>query len=87
MSAIKTDVRAFLDENFIMPVGAVLSDADSFLEGQLLDSTGFLELIGFLEERFAIKVGDHEMLPENLDSLNAIETYLARKRADAAIKP
>ena len=54
---------------------------DSFLDLHLIDSTGFLELITYLEETFAIVVKDEEMLPENLDSLQAIEAYLARKQA------
>lgn len=81
MSNIKSEVRSFLDQNFILPAGSSLADSDSFLERQVLDSTGFLELIGFLEERYAIKVGDQEMLPENLDSLDAIDAYVMRKRA------
>jgi acyl carrier protein len=77
---VKTTVRRYIDDNFIMGTSAKpLGDADSFLEHQVLDSTGFLELIAFLEERYGIRVADDEMLPENLDSLDAIEAYLARK--------
>jgi acyl carrier protein len=46
-----------------------------------LDSTGILELIMFVEERFGLKVADEEMLPENFDSVNAIASFIARKRA------
>ena len=46
----------------------------------MLDSTGFLELIGYLEETYAIKISDDEMVPENLDSLDSIVQFLARKR-------
>jgi acyl carrier protein len=77
---VKPTVRRYLDDNFIMGTSAKpLGDGDSFLEHQVLDSTGFLELIAFLEERYGIRVADDEMLPENLDSLDAIEAYLARK--------
>lgn len=47
---------------------AALADGDSFLEHHVLDSTGFLELIAHLEETYAIRVADDEMVPENLDS-------------------
>jgi acyl carrier protein len=81
MSDIKAAVRRFLEDNFIMGTSsAPLSDGDSFLEHHVLDSTGFLELIGFLEETYAIKVQDDEMVPENLDSLEAIEAYVGGKR-------
>ena len=52
-----------------------------FLEHHVLDSTGFLELIGHLEESYGIKVLDDEMVPENLDSLESIAAYVDRKRS------
>jgi acyl carrier protein len=81
MDEVKAQVRRFIEDNFIMGAGGVsLADGDSFLEHHVLDSTGFLELISYLEETFAIKVGDDEMVPENLDSLDNIARFLARKR-------
>ncbi len=80
--AIKAELRRFLEENFFMGGrGLELDDSASFLEHHVLDSTGFLELITHLEETYGIKVGDDEMLPENLDSLDALDAFLARKRA------
>lgn len=86
--AIKADLRRFLEENFLIGAagagggpGPALSDASSFLEHHVLDSTGFLELIAHLEETYGIKVADDEMLPENLDSLDALAAYLERKKA------
>jgi len=82
MSEIQNQVRAFIEDNFILGAkGTPFGPADSFLDLHLIDSTGFLELITYLEETFGIVVKDEEMLPENLDSLQAIEAYLARKRA------
>jgi acyl carrier protein len=81
MDEVKAQVRRFIEDNFIMRAGGVsLADGDSFLEHHVLDSTGFLELISYLEETFAIKVRDDEMVPENLDSLDNIAGFLARKR-------
>jgi acyl carrier protein len=81
MPDIKGRVRAFIEDNFIMGSRTVrFADTDSFMERHLIDSTGFLELVTYLEETFGIAVQDDEMLPENLDSLAAIEAYVSRKR-------
>lgn len=82
MQEIKAAVRRYIEDNFIMGAGGVaLADADSFLEHHVLDSTGFLELIGHLEDTYAIKVLDDEMVPENLDSLDSVAAFVTRKRA------
>lgn len=82
MSNIKDQVRAYINDNFIMGAdGVPFTDADSLLQLHIVDSTGFLELILFIEETFRIGVAEEEMVPENLDSLNAIEAYVTRKQA------
>lgn len=81
MQDVKAEVRRYIEDNFIMGARSVaLADGDSFLEHHVLDSTGFLELIGHLEDTYAIRIGDDEMVPENLDSLDSIAQFLARKR-------
>jgi len=82
MDDIKTRLRRYVDDNFIMGAtsGPTLTDQDSFLEHHVLDSTGFLELIAYVEETYGIKVGDDEMIPENLDSIDAVAAFVARKR-------
>ena len=81
MNNVKIQVRQYIEENFLLGAGARLpSDDDSFIDNQLLDSTGFVELVLYLEERFAITVEDGEMTPENLDSLDALAAFVARKR-------
>jgi acyl carrier protein len=72
-------VRSYIESNFILTSDVQLGDEDSLLELQLVDSTGFLELVGFLEEKFGIKVADEEMLPENLESIANIDQFLRRK--------
>ena len=82
MSNIKDTVRAFIVDSFLMGAdGSSFSDTDSFLEQHIVDSTGFLELIMFLEETYGIEVTEDEMVPDNLDSLAAIEAYVQRKKA------
>ena len=85
MPNVKATVRQFLLDSFIMGANATIDDDASFMKSRILDSTGFIELISFIEETFAVVVGDEEMLPDNFDSLNNIETYLGRKRAAGAI--
>ena len=81
MDEIRAALRRYIEDNFIMgAAGNVLGDADSFLEHHVLDSTGFLELIAHLEETYGIKVGDDEMVPDNLDSIDAAAAYVLRKR-------
>jgi acyl carrier protein len=76
----KATIRRFVEENFMMGSRrSAFADNASFMEHHIVDSTGFLELITFVEETFGITVEEDEMLPENLDSLDAIEAYLTRK--------
>ncbi|WP_411831857.1 acyl carrier protein [Pseudoxanthomonas mexicana] len=81
MQDVKTTVRQYIQDNFLMGDAADYADDASFMDAQLLDSTGFLELVHFLEDTYAIKVEDDEMMPDNLDSLEAIARFVDRKRA------
>lgn len=72
-------VRNFIVENFLFGDGGKLEEDTSFLDSGIIDSTGILELIGFLEENLGISVEDSELLPENFDSLNNISGYLSKK--------
>ena len=84
MSDTKTKVRAYIVENFIMGGNADhLKDGESFMETHVVDSTGFLELVTFLEETYGFAVLDEEMVPENLDSLDNIDAYVQRKLVTA----
>lgn len=81
MQQIKTTVRQYIQDNFLMGAADQYADDASFMDAHLLDSTGFLELVQFLEESYAIKVEDDEMMPENLDCLDAIAAFVLRKRS------
>ena len=74
-------VKAFIVENFLFGDDTSLKDDTSFLEEHIIDSTGMLEVITFLEETFGIKINDDELLPENLDSLDNIDAFLKRKQS------
>jgi acyl carrier protein len=83
-------VRGFIEDNFLYRTDqGELSDQESLLEAGLIDSTGILELVAYLESEFNLQMADDEIVPENLDSVATIAAYVARKtsaagRADAA---
>lgn len=77
---IKKQVRAFVTSNFYVAAQTALEDGASLLDRGIIDSTGVLEVIFFIEETFGIKVEDSEMLPDNLDSIEQIANFVARKK-------
>lgn len=78
------EIRAFIVSNFMFgQSGASLSDDQSLLETGVIDSTGMLELVSFIEDTYGITVGDHELVPANLDSLSNVSRLVARKLASA----
>ena len=78
MDKVKQKIKAFIIENFLFGEENDLNDDTSFLEEGIIDSTGVLELIEFLEEEFEIEIDDEDMIPENLDSLNNLEKFIAK---------
>lgn len=73
-------LREFVTTNFYIPSHVKLDDKTSFLAGGILDSTGVLELVAFVEQQFGIKVSDDELVPANFDSLAALAAFIERKR-------
>lgn len=84
---IERAVRKFLSESLLYREGDSISDTTSFMESGLIDSTGILELVFFLETTFGIKVSDGEMLPENLDSIRQLTAYVQRKVNSGEVAP
>ena len=77
---ISAEVRRFIGESLMFRDEiASLPDDASLLEAGIIDSTGVLELVCFLESTFGIEIADEEMLPENLDSVSAISAFIRRK--------
>ena len=84
MEDIKTSIKNFIVDNFLFGTADNLKDDTSFLEEGIIDSTGVLELITFLEETYDITVDDEELIPENLDSINNVTAFLNAKLAGGA---
>ena len=80
----KEQVRQFIVNNFLFGDGGRLQETTSFLQSGIIDSTGILELITFLEESYNIKIQDDELVPENLDSVVNVAVFVARKAPCAA---
>jgi acyl carrier protein len=81
---LNKQIRQFVTSNFYVADPAALEDGASLLDHGVIDSTGVLEVIAYIEETFGITVDDSEMLPENLDSIERIAAFVARKKAPLA---
>ena len=82
MQTIQKQVHAFIVENFLFGnPDEAFDDETSFLESRIIDSTGILELVSFLESTFGLNIEDDELDPANLDTLNRIAAFVERKRA------
>ncbi len=80
---LKTRIREYVTGNFYVD-GAGLADEDSLLERGVIDSTGVMEIIQYVEREFAVHVDDGEIVPENLDSIGRIARFVERKRQSVA---
>ena len=81
MESISNNIREYIVNNFLFGSnGDSFTDTDSFLENGIIDSTGILELIQFVEENYDMKIDDSELVPENLDSVDNLKTFIERKK-------
>jgi acyl carrier protein len=76
---VKQNLRQFVIDNFLFGQAGELKDDDSFLENGIIDSTGVLELIAFLEEQFGLELAESDLTPDNLDSIDKV-TRLVESR-------
>jgi acyl carrier protein len=79
MSSIAGDVRSFVVANYLLGREGGFSNDASFMDEGIIDSTGILELVSHLEESYGIVIPEDELIPDNLDSVNRIAAYLAKK--------
>jgi acyl carrier protein len=76
------ELRQYVIDNFLFGEGgSELKNDDSFMERGIIDSTGVLELVAFLEEKFQVNVEDEDLIPANLDSINNLLLYLKKKQS------
>lgn len=79
-NSINEKLRNFIAENFLFgDTSKALNDEDSFLEKGIIDSTGVVHLVSFVEEAFGITVNDEEILPENFDTISRLTRFVQKK--------
>jgi acyl carrier protein len=77
---MKTEIRQFIVDNFLYgQEDNTLGDNISFLEKGIIDSTGILELVSFIEGKYGITIEDEELIPDNFDSLTKLSVFISRK--------
>lgn len=84
---IRSAIRNFIEENFLFQIGDQnLADDQSLLEAGVVDSTGVLELVAFLENTFHLQIADKDIIPQNLDTVDSITAFVERNQlvAEAA---
>jgi acyl carrier protein len=84
IATIAQEVRRFIAENYFLGDDFQFADADSFLDHGIIDSTGILELVGFLQNAYGITIEDEELVPQNLDSITAVSVFVQSKVNGAA---
>jgi len=82
---VQWEIKAYIVGNILFGDGERLEEDVSFQESGILDSTGFLELITFVEERFGIEITDSELVPENFDTLRKMSGFVERKMGARAV--
>jgi len=78
---ILPEIRAFIVENFLLGRDSGFDNGESLLESGVIDSTGIMHVVAFLEERFGIAVDDEDMIADNLESVNRIAAFVERKQS------
>ena len=81
---IRNEVKSFIVDKFLFGAADRLSDDTPLLEQHIVDSTGVLEIVTFLEKNYGIRVEDEELVPENLNSIESIARFAENKRAVSA---
>ncbi|WP_339731728.1 acyl carrier protein [uncultured Gimesia sp.] len=85
IQSIQSDVRDFVADNFLFGEDPEsLNNDDSFLETGIIDSTGVLELVAFIEDKYSVEVDDDELVPENLDSIDRLINFIESKLKELA---
>jgi acyl carrier protein len=79
MMSVQQELRDYIVDNILFGDGEKLDEDVSLQKAGILDSTGFLEIITFMEERFAIEIADVEVVPENFDTLRRIAAFVEQK--------
>lgn len=78
--SLQEDIRSFIIENFLFGDAGGLNNDSSFIKEGIVDSTGILELVAFIQEQYLVAVADEELIPENLDSVSKVAAFVEGKK-------
>lgn len=76
----REDIRTFIVDNFLFGDDGGLKDDSSFLREGIVDSTGIMQLVSFIQEQYLVQIEDDELTPENLDSINKVSAFIQDKK-------
>jgi acyl carrier protein len=85
MTSVEQKLRTIVTETFLIGNSNELHGDDSFIETGIIDSTGILQLVEFVEQEFGVKVDDEDLVPENLDSINRLVAFVERKNGHVVV--
>ena len=85
--SIRDDIRSFVIDTFLFGEDDGLKDESSFLEEGIVDSTGIMQLVSFLQERYRVSIEDEELIPDNLDSIKRVATFIEEKMRVVKLEP
>ena len=78
--SLQQDIRSFIVENFLFGEDNGLEDDSSFVKEGIVDSTGIMQLVSFIQEQYMIAIEDEELTPENLDSITKVSAFIEEKK-------
>ncbi|ACH38104.1 acyl carrier protein [Citrifermentans bemidjiense Bem] len=82
--SLQEDIRSFIVDNFLFGDAGTLNNDSSFIKEGIVDSTGILQLVAFIQEQYRVVVEDEELIPENLDSVSKVAAFIENKMKMAA---
>ncbi len=80
---LKSEIKNFIVENFLYGQNDGFGEDVSFMQKGIIDSTGILELVSFIEEKYGISIGDEELIPDNFDSINKLSAFVTKKTGNS----
>ena len=80
--SLQDDIRTFIVDNFLFGDENGLKNDSSFLREGIVDSTGIMQLVSFLQDRYRVAIEDEELTPENLDSISRVSAFIQKKQQD-----
>jgi acyl carrier protein len=78
--SIQEEIRGFIVDNFLFGEDGGLREDSSFLKEGIVDSTGIMQLVSFIQEQYLIEIEDEELTPENLDSIRKVSAFIQEKK-------